>query len=71
MTQKTTIHGYSVSYEENAVEGIKHLRDDLDREEARVFFNQAHEHAKSLFEDDEDRQFTLIYQNGSYTLIRR
>jgi len=71
MAQKTTVHGFTVSYEQNVYEGITHLRDDLDYEEAKVFFNQARGHGSAKFEDDEDRQFTLIYQNGTYTLTRR
>ncbi len=57
--------------EENAREGIGHLRDDLDSEEARVFFDQARQRGSAEFEDDEGRQYTLIYQNGSYILTRR
>ena len=71
MAQKTTVHGFSVAYEDNAYPGIGHLRDDLDYEEAKVFFNQARSQGSAKLEDDEDRQFTLIYQNGSYTLVRR
>ena len=71
MITKTTIHGFNVAYEENAREGITHLRDDLDSQEARVFFDQARQRGSAEFEDDEDRQYTLIYQNGSYILTRR
>ena len=71
MAQKTTVHGHPVAYEENAAEGIRHLRDDLDAIETRVYFDQAHSKGSAEFEDDEDRQFTLIYQNGSYVMVRR
>lgn len=71
MAQKTTVHGYTVAYEENAAEGIRHLRDDLDAIEARVYFDQARSKGSAEFEDDEERQFTLIYQNGSYVMVRR
>ena len=71
MAEKVGIHGFAVTYEENAEEGIRHLRDDLDSEEARVFFDQARSRGSAEFEDDEDRQYTLIYQNGSYALLRR
>lgn len=71
MAQKTTVHGYTVAYEENASPGTEHLRDDLSYAEAEVFFDQARSKGSAEFEDDEDRQFTLIYQNGSYVLVRR
>lgn len=71
MITKTTIHGFGVAYEENAREGIQYLRDDLDAREASVFFDQARQRGSAEFEDDEDRQYTLIYQNGSYVLTRR
>lgn len=71
MTQKTTIHNFTVAYEENAAEGIRYLRDDLDASETKVFFDQAKLRGSAPFEDDGDRQYTLIYQNGAYVLARR
>lgn len=71
MTDAATVHGKRVAYEKNAYEGIKYLRDDLDSREARVFFDQARSRGSAPFEDDNDRQFTLFYKNGTYTLIRR
>lgn len=71
MVTKTTIHGFTVSYEENAADGIRYLRDDLSSRETKVFFDQARREGAAEFEDDDDRQFTLLYQSGYYTLIRR
>lgn len=71
MPQKTTIHGFTVIYEANASQGVQYLREDLDFSEARVFFDQARLRGSAMFEDDNDRQFTLLYQNGIYTLVRR
>lgn len=71
MAQKITVYGFAVVYEQNAYDGIKYLRDDLDFGEARVFFDQARSRGQAQFEDDEDRQYTLIYQNGVFTLVRR
>ena len=71
MTQKTSVHTYTVTYEENAVEGIHYLRDNLDHEEARVFFDQARARGSAEFEDPSNRQFSLLYQNGAYALTRR
>ncbi|OHA09402.1 MAG: hypothetical protein A3B37_02460 [Candidatus Sungbacteria bacterium RIFCSPLOWO2_01_FULL_59_16] len=70
-TKKTDVHTFPTSYEENAEEGIRYLEDDLSYEEAKVFFDQARTRGSAELEDDEDRQFTLSYQNGAYTLIRR
>jgi len=71
MPEKTTIHSFSVFYEQNAIDGIRYLRDDLDFNEARVFFDQAKAKGFAQFEDDEDRQYTLFYRDGVYTLTRR
>ncbi|MDP1629473.1 MAG: hypothetical protein Q8L57_02530 [bacterium] len=71
MPQKTAIYNFTVIYEENAKEGARHLREDLSFDEARVFFDQARLRGSAQFEDDEDRQYTLIYQNGVYVLTRR
>ena len=71
MVHKDTIHGYSVRYEDNAQEGASYLKNDLDREEAQVFFEQAKSRGSAQLEDDSERQFTLVYQSGSYVIIRR
>ncbi len=72
MPQKTTVHTFfSVTFEEDAHDGIRYLRDDLDYKEAKVFFDQARIRGSAEFEDDKDRQYTLIHQNGVYTLARR
>lgn len=71
MTEKINVHGFSVDCETNALEGARHLRDDLDFREAAVFFDQSRQKGSAPFEDDEDRQYTLFYKNGVYTLVRR
>ncbi len=72
MSQKTTVHTFfTVAFEENAHDGIRYLRDDLDYKEAKVFFDQARIRGSAEFEDDKDRQYTLTHQNGAYTLVRR
>ena len=66
------IHGFKVRYEEDAWFGIEYFRRDLDRAEARVFFDQAKRKKFASFEDDQDRDYTLSYNNdGSYNLSRR
>lgn len=71
MVQKVYLHGFGISYEDNARDGIEYLRDDLDVSEARVFFEYARRNGSAQFEDDDDRQFTLVYEDGNYVLIRR
>lgn len=71
MLQKRSIYGYPVSYEENANNGIRYLQNDLDFQEARVFFEQAKQKGMAPFEDDQNRQYTLYYQNGAYLLVSR
>lgn len=71
MPEKTTIHSHPVTYEKDAYEGVRYLKIDLDFKEAEVFFREARMRGSADFEDDKDRQFTLIYRDGVYTLIRR
>lgn len=70
-TKETSVHGFSTVYDENAYVGIEHLKDDLDYEEARVFFDQARQRGSAPFEDDDDRQYLLTHKNGKYFLKRR
>ncbi len=71
MIRRIFIHNFPVTYEENASEGLRHLKDDLDINESRVFFEQAKKRGSAQFEDDEDREYTLFYKNGAFTLVRR
>ena len=71
MATKTQVHSYYVNYEENAEDGLRYLRDDLDSNECKVFFDQARQKGSVQFEDDDDRQFTLFYRDSAYTLVRR
>lgn len=71
MPEEVRIHGFRTIYEDNAIEGVRHLRDDLSYDECRVFFDQARLKGSAAFEDDQDRQFTLFYRAGVYTLVRR
>lgn len=69
---KKMVHGYWVEYDEEARHGIYYLKTDLDREEAKVFFEYARREDEAQFEDDKDRDYTLVHKKGkSYQLIRR
>ena len=70
--KKQQIHGYWVKFEEEVKEGIRYLRDDLQRNEAKTLFEAARLRGEAEFEDDQDRDWTLIYnRDGTFTLIRR
>jgi len=71
--KKTNIHGYWVMFDEEVKEGIRYLRDDLQRNEAKTLFEAARFRGTAEFEDDQDRDWSLIYNRneGNFTLIRR
>lgn len=71
--KKETIHGFWVTFDEEAREGMRYLREDLQYKEAKTFFDAARLTGSAEFEDDDDRDWTLIYNrgDGTYTLIRR
>jgi len=67
----TSIHGHTVKYDDESKHGMSYLKNDLSGSEGRVFFDEAKRRGFAEFEDDEDRQFTLVYQNGAYIITRR
>jgi len=69
---ETYVHGFKVKYEDNAHNGLVYLRDHLDLKEAKVFFDQARIKKSAQFEDEYDKNYTLVYNpDRTYTLIRR
>ncbi len=76
MIQEVWIGYYRLKYEDQEsgiVNGVQYLQYDLSSEESKVFFEQAKAAGQAQFEDDYERQFTLIYDYGdnSFTLIKR
>jgi hypothetical protein len=71
--KKEQIHGFWLIYEEELRDGVRYLRDDLQYGEAKTLFDAARLDGIAEFEDDQDRDWSLIYnrQEGTYTLIRR
>lgn len=71
--KKEQVHGYWVIFEEEFRNGIDHLENDLQREEAKTIFSAAKLNGSAEFEDDMDRDWTLIYnrQDFNYTLVKR
>lgn len=68
---KITVHGHTINYESEAHSGISYLMNNLDYEEAKVIFQQAKTHGHAAFEDHQNREYTLEYHGGTYTLSRR
>lgn len=70
---KRDIYGYTVYGEDDTIKGMDYLDHDLQTSEAKVFFDQAFAKGKADFEDDEERQFTLLYDRsaGRYSIVHR
>jgi len=77
MAEKIYIHNFPVSYEPEAHEGVVYLRDNLDPDESKVFFDQARNSSsgtyEAYFEDAYDRHFILKYNysDATYLLSRK
>jgi len=67
------VHGFRVDYDEADYFAIKYLRDDLQYDEAKVFFDQARYKGEAQFEDDREGQWTLQYNRstGGFLLVKR
>jgi hypothetical protein len=51
---------------------VQYLRNDLQAEEARIFFDQARARGQVDFEDEQENNFTLVYNRGGfYTIVFR
>ena len=68
------VHGFLVNFDEALRHtGFYYLRQDLQFDEARSLFDAARSRGQSHFEDDHERQFTLVYNrsDGTYDIERR
>jgi hypothetical protein len=67
------IHGFKTYYNSETRNGMRRLLEDLDSSEARPLFDHAKRNGSANFEDDNEGQYTLIYDRGKYTftIIRR
>jgi len=71
---KTTIlHGYKTRYNEESRRGMEHLLNDLQASEVKPLFEYAKRESSADFEDDNEGQFSILYNKGdfTYTIIRR
>lgn len=71
MANKTSIYGFNIEYEVDAKGGVYQLRDRLERNESKIFFDAARRSKSCEFEDNEGRNYTLWYRDGGYILTRR
>ncbi|HHE67506.1 MAG TPA: hypothetical protein ENL33_00370 [Candidatus Parcubacteria bacterium] len=71
MSEKTNIHGHWVVYAPGTDSAVRYLKNDLDSEEARVFFDQARSKGYCKFEDEHEGQYILRYRSGEYKLEKR
>jgi len=71
--KKERIHGFLLIFDEKLRDGVRYLRDDLQYREAKTLFDAARLTGTAEFEDDYDRDWSLVYnrREGTYTLIRR
>lgn len=72
-TKKERVHGFLIEFDEELKDGIRYLRDDLQYGEAKTLFDAARFDGEAEFEDDYDRDWTIIYNRGkdTYSLVRR
>ena len=67
---KTIISGHTVSYEDDAKQGIYYLLHQIDAGEKKVFFNQAYSRGFAEFEDQMGYNYKLIHRGGEYELVK-
>jgi len=66
------VHGYKICYDPTAINGINYLKYDLSAVEALVFIKYAQMYGSAQFEDDKDRNYTLVKSaDGKFTLVLR
>lgn len=68
----TDVHGVRIRYDKNTEHGIYYLKNDLSANEAKVIIEYARLHGSAEFEDDQDRDYTLVKgADGTFTLVLR
>lgn len=66
------VHGYRIRYDKTTEHGIYYLKSDLSANEARVIIEHAKTKGRAEFEDDQDRDYTLVKgADGTFTLVLR
>lgn len=71
MAEQIWLHDHYLNYNEADYNGVEYLRDRLSEEEVKVFFDQAYDRGKAEFEDNQGHNFSIIYEDGEFTLQAR
>jgi len=73
MLKKEYLSGYYIQYDdESAYDGYVYLRDRLDSDEVKVFFEAAYHNGEAPFEDNYGKNYLLSKNSdGTYLLTRR
>lgn len=69
--KNTYFDSHKVFYEGDSEDGVKYLRDHLDFEEARVFFEQAGSKGHAEFEDTNGHNYILTKNSDSSYKVER
>ena len=70
--KKRDIHGRKVSGEDDVKRGMDYLDHKIEYNEAQVFFDQARQKGQAQFEDEQGRNYSLIFnRDGTYRVDRR
>jgi len=71
--KKEKIYGFRVNFKKTDKKGFYYLRKDLQKEEAKTLLEAAKLRGRAEFEDDQDRDWTLLYdkRERTFTLLRR
>jgi len=72
MARKDFIHGFWIVWEDVSRPAIDYLRYDLQQGEVKALFDAARLDGTAEFEDDADRDWTILYnRDGTYTITPR
>lgn len=73
MIQKEYVHDFIVQFDDSFIDGLRYLRDHLSFDEMKTLTDAARLDGSAEFEDNFNRNWTLLYNRGegTYTLIRR
>ena len=72
-TKKELIYGFWVIFDEESRNVVNYLRNDLQKNESATLFDAARLRGSAEFEDDQDRDWTLVYnkKDNNFTLFPR
>ncbi len=66
------VHGRLLEFDPTVkTTGLYHLQKKLSPMEAKTLYDQARTHGKAYFQDNRNQNFTLVYGEGAYRLMKR